>query len=80
MVTTPTAVKVQCFYCDEQRTFPLERIPFANLRDYACPKCRRTGTSHLVKVETGQELAFPLTTTLRRQKARQLPWSTRSKS
>lgn len=80
MATKPTAVKVQCFHCDASRTFALDAIPFANLRDYACPDCRRTGTCHVVRVETKQEEAFPLTALLRRQKAGRLPWNGHTKA
>ena len=47
-----THVKLQCFCCDHTAVKRLDALPFEHLFDYACPGCRRTGTTHIVRVET----------------------------
>lgn len=52
MRETPTHVELQCFYCDRREVRRLDNLPFESLRDFQCPACRRTATTHVVRVQT----------------------------
>jgi hypothetical protein len=49
-----THVQLQCFFCDHWAVRRLDSLPFDQLCDYQCPKCRRTGTTHVVRVQTNK--------------------------
>lgn len=52
MKETPTHVELMCFVCDRSEVRRLDSLPFFYLRDYQCPACRRTGTTHVIRVQT----------------------------
>lgn len=43
-------VVLKCFFCDREQRRRIDELTFGHLKDYSCPGCRRTATTHVVKV------------------------------